>query len=171
MKRQIVPGGVGGGEGGGWREIPGNPIKIGAISRGNSAARVLGRNLNGAAATRLLCPYIFFFSFLFSPFFLLFFLSSPSVSSPSGSASLVNYKRQIRAISLGGEERMTCGGAGRGLVSSNSFGKAPSSVKIKGNRAVYRRAALSGGGHLRTELSPCRDENLLATRREYILRP
>jgi len=61
---------------------------------------------------------------------------------------------------------MTCGGAGGGgSVSSNSFGKAPSSVKIKGNRrAVYRRAARSGGGHLRTELSPCRDENLLAIR-------
>jgi len=64
--------GEGGAEGGRVeRDPPVIPLKSARYRAGNSAARVLGRNLNGAAATRLLCPSIFFFLsfFLFFSFF------------------------------------------------------------------------------------------------------
>jgi len=175
------PGGEVGGEG--WREIPGNPIKIGAISRGefrDEGARPEFKR-RGCHAV-IMSIYFFFFSFfLSSPFFppFLFLLFSNAIPFRQRVARKLRTTNPGDFARWGGGGRMTCGGvSGGGSVSSNSFGKASSSVKIKGNRrAVYRRAACSGGGHLRTELSPCRDENLLAIRvplplprREYILR-
>lgn len=96
------------------KEISVIPLKsiwystVGFISKNS-----LALNLNSTAVTWLLCPFVFFFfSFSFS-----------------SSTSPVNYRRQIRAIL---PKRMTCTGDGWRSVSSNSFGKAPSSVKIKG---------------------------------------
>lgn len=83
----------------------------------------------------------FFFSFSFSP-----------------STSPVNYRRQIRAIL---PRRMTCTGDGWGSVSSNSFGKAPSSVKIKGT--VERFTA----GRFGEEEATCVQSYHLAGARTY----
>lgn len=123
------------------RNISVIPLKSIWYSVGFIARSSLALNLNGTARGY----YVhLFFSFSFS-----------------SSTSPVNYRRQIRAIL---PKRMTCTGDGWGSVSSNSFGKASSSVKIKGT--VERFTA----GRFEEEEATCvqsyhlrRGRNLLAT--------
>lgn len=117
--------------------------------RAEFVARVFVRNLNGAPATWLLSQSIS----------LLFF----SFSSSSG-----HIARKLQTTNPGdftGANDLRKGRWERGSVSSNSFGKAPSSVKIKGTVERFTAGWLrEKGDHLRTELSPCQDKTLLAIR-------
>lgn len=110
---------------------------------------MLARNLNGTAATWLLCPSISFCFFFVPSFF--FACSSSSGTSP------VNYRRQIRRFYPTGRSRGRTGEGGWRL-SSNSFGKAPSSVKIKGTAERFT------AGRLEEEATCVQSYHLAGTR-------